>query len=507
MYGARRAQSINARGLFFQRKHQDTRLALLIVMLALALWQLFDSAVFKSELVEPIESLCRKQEQLLVTLHASKRNQVTHNRFADARLAVVRTDSNASDFGHAVFERVERTAAMDAIVNAVDNIIIKLFRNGILRTRHEIALRNVVLHDAEDIRDVFDCRRTNAGVLVSIHHGSVTAGREHFLQHTALKFTAQQMHTVRASFACMNGVHQVIHLRKVEHIGIEFQKFLRLVHIHCRNKPVVRRFQVFRILACHKTFELDAAFTSNKEQLPDFKVLAKFSSKFRTRNVVGATNLVPANRRDNRHKLLVHELFQEVALDALDAAGAHVIDTVNHAHAARQNPVALDAAEAARREVAHDALSHSQRRLLHKRERLFVRESYAVMKFRLKVPGLELSVDAISRTRHDNDANARLVQKGDITHQHGEHRMVHQAVVNLQDEKLALEPIHVAKHFPDESGHFEVLRIKIGRCVIHVLKSSNRKSEGQKILRHLNKNSAFLLRRENLQQLHLEHEE
>ena len=78
--------------------------------------------------------------------------------------------------------------------------------------------------------------------------------------------------------------------------------------------------------------------------------------------------------------------------------------------------------------------------------------------------------------------------------------MVHQAIVNFQDEKLVLEPIHVAKHFPDESGNFEVLRIKIGRCVIHVLKSSNRKSEGQNILRHLNKYLAFLLRRENLQQ-------
>ena len=69
--------------------------------------------------------------------------------------------------------------------------------------------------------------------------------------------------------------------------------------------------------------------------------------------------------------------------------------------------------------------------------------------------------------------------------------MVHQAIVNLQDEKLALEPIHVAKHFPDKPGNFEVLRIKIGRCVIHVLKSSNRKSEGQNILRHLNKYLAF----------------
>ena len=47
----------------------------------------------------------------------------------------------------------------------------------------------------------------------------------------------------------------------------------------------------------------------------------------------------------------------------------------------------------------------------------------------------------------------------------------------------ALEPIHVAKHFPDEPGNFEVLRIKIGRCVTHGIKSSNRKSEGRSILR------------------------
>ena len=128
------------------------------------------------------------------------------------------------------------------------------------------------------------------------------------------------------------------------------------------------------------------------------------------------------------------------------------------------------------------------------------------MEFRLEIPCLELSVDAISRTRHNDNTDTRLMEEGDIAHQHGEHRMVHQAIVNFQDEKLALEPIHVAKHFPDESGNFEVLRIKIGRCT-HSLKSSNRKSEGQNILRHLNKYLAFLLRRENLQQFHLEHKE
>jgi hypothetical protein len=69
--------------------------------------------------------------------------------------------------------------------------------------------------------------------------------------------------------------------------------------------------------------------------------------------------------------------------------------------------------------------------------------------------------------------------------------MVHQAIVDFQDEKLTFEPIHVAKHFPDESGNFEVLRIKIRRCTTHIIKGSNRKSEGQKILRILNRNKAF----------------
>ena len=167
---------------------------------------------------------------------------------------------------------------------------------------------------------------------------------------------------------------------------------------------------MLRILARYKTFELDTAFASDKEEFPDLEVLAKFCRQFCTRNVVGVSNLVPANRRDDRHELLVHELFEQVALDTLDAAGTHVVDTVNHTHAAGQNPVALNATEAACREVAHDALRHTQGSLFHKRERFFVRESYAVMKFRLKVPGLELSVDAISRARHDNDSDTRLMQ-------------------------------------------------------------------------------------------------
>ena len=205
-------------------------------------------------------------------------------------------------------------------------------------------------------------------------------------------------------------------------------------------------------------------------------------------------NLVPTNRRNNRHELFVHELFQQIALDALDAAGTHVINTVDDTHAARQNPVPLNSAETARREVTHDALRNAQGRLLDKRQRFFARKSNTVMEFRLEIPGLELSVNAVSRSRHYNNTDTGLVQKGDVAHQHGEHRMVHEAIVNLQDEKLPLEPVHVAKHFPDEPGNFEVLRIKIGRCITHGLKSSNRKNEGQTVLRILIKNSAFFLR-------------
>ena len=446
-------------------------------MVAFALRQILDRPIFKTELVEPIKCLRCKQEQSLIAFHLAKRNQVTHNRFANARLAVVRADRNARHFGHVVFERMQRTATVDAVVDAIHNIIAQLLGNGILRTRHQVALRDVILHNAQDIRDVFDVRRTDARILVRIHHRPVTAGREHFLQHAALEFTAQQMHAVRPRLASMDCIHQVIHLRKSEHVRVEFQKFLRLIDIHCRNQPVVRRLQVLRILAGHKPFELDAALATDKKQLADLQVLAEFRGKFRTRNIVGMPNLVPANRRNNRHKPFIHELLQQVALDAFDASGTHVVDAVNHAHAACQNPVALDAAEPACREVAHDALRNTQRCLLDKRQSLFARKPYAVAKFRFEIPRLELSVDAVSRARHNDNADTRLVQKGDIAHQHREHRMVHQAIVNLQDKQLALEPVHIAKHFPDEPGHFEVLRIKIRRCVTHELKSSNRKAE------------------------------
>ena len=90
------------------------------------------------------------------------------------------------------------------------------------------------------------------------------------------------MNTVRPRLASVDGVHQVIHLRKVEHVGIEFQKFLRLVHIHSRDEAIVRRFQIFRILARHEAVELDAALATDKEELADLQVLAEFRREFRT---------------------------------------------------------------------------------------------------------------------------------------------------------------------------------------------------------------------------------
>lgn len=102
------------------------------------------------------------------------------------------------------------------------------------------------------------------------------------------------------------------------------------------------------------------------------------------------------------------------------------------------------------------------------------------MELRFQFPGLQLRVDAFSRPRDDNDTDTRLMQKRDIPHKHGEERMVHEAIVNFQDEKLTLEPIHIAKHFPDESGDFEVLGIEIGRRVVHIQKDKKTKDERKK---------------------------
>lgn len=102
------------------------------------------------------------------------------------------------------------------------------------------------------------------------------------------------------------------------------------------------------------------------------------------------------------------------------------------------------------------------------------------MELRFQFPGLQLRVDAFSRTGHNDDADTRLVQEGDVAHQHRKQGVVHKAVVNLQDEQLALEPVHVTKHFPDESGDFEVLGIEIGRRVVHIQKDKKTKDERKK---------------------------
>lgn len=332
----------------------------MIVVFALALGQFIDGAVLESELVEPIQRLCRKQEQFLVAFHAADRDEVAHNRVADSGLAIVRADCDARDFGHAVFEFMQRAAAVDAVINAIDNVILEFFGDAFLRSRHKESFVDVVLHDAQDIGNVFHVRGPNTGVLVRVHHGAVAPCAEHFLQKASLEFTRKQMHAVRARLAGVDGVHQIIHLRKSERVGIEFQKFLRLVHVHCGDEPVVGGFEVLGVLAGHKSAKLDAVLVSDKEEFPDFHVLAEFRRKFRRADIVGMPNLVPANRRNDRHEFFVHQLFQDVALDAFDFTGAHVVDAVDHTEAPRQDPVALDAGKSARREVAHDALGNAQ---------------------------------------------------------------------------------------------------------------------------------------------------
>ena len=335
--------------------------------------------------------------------------------------------------------------------------MLELFGNAVLGTRHQESLVDVVLHNPQDIRDVFHGCRANARVLVRIHHGTVTACAEHFLQHATLVFTTQQVDTVRTRLAGMDGVHQVVHLRKVQDIGIEFQKFLRLVHVQSRNHARLGGFQVLGVLAGHKPLELDTVLVTDEEQLAHLHVLADFGRKFGGADVVGVPELVPADRRNDGHELLVQKLVEDVALDAFDPARPHVVHAVDDAEAPRQYPVALDTAEAARREVAHDALGNAQRRLLDKGQCFFARKPHAVVELGFDFPSLELRVDTLARTRHDNDADTRLVQQGDISHEHREQGVVHQAVVNLQNEELALEPVHVTEDFPDEPGDFEVM--------------------------------------------------
>ena len=419
-------------------------------------------------MVEPVERLRGQQEQSLVALHAAHGNQVTHNGIANARLAVVRSHRNARHFGHSVFEFVQGTTTVNAVVDAIDNIITQLFGNAFLCTRHQVTLVDVVLHNSQNIRNVFHVCRPDTGVLVGVHHGTVTASAENFLQHATLEFTAQKVNTVRTCFAGMNGVHQVIHLRKVKLVGIEFQQFLCLVHVHSRDNPGFRRFQVLGVLACHQAFQLDTVLVTDKEQLAHLHVLAKFSRNLSRTDVVGMTQLIPANRRNNRHELFVQKLFQNVALDTFDTAGTHVVDTVDYTHAAGQHPVALNAAQTARRQVTHDMLGNTQRGLLNMGQSFFAGQAHTGMEGRFQFPRLELGIDTVARTRHNDNADTRLVQDGDIAHQHRKKGMTHQVILDFQHKQLALEAFHVAEHFANKTGNLKMLRIKVRRRVVHI---------------------------------------
>ena len=287
------------------------------------------------------------------------------------------------------------------------------------------------------------------------------------MQHAALEFTAQQVNTVRSRFARPNGIHQVIHLRKVKLVGIEFQQFLGLVHVHSRNNARIRGFQVLGVPAGHKAFELDTVLVTDEEELTHLHIFAKFGRQFSRTDIVGVSELVPANRRNNRHELFFQKLFQDIALDTFDTAGAHVVDTVDNAHATSQHPVTLNAPQAACRKVAHDMLCNAERSLLDVGQGLFAGKTHAGMERGFQFPRLELGIDAVTRTRHDNNADTRLVQKRNVAHKHREKGVTHQVILDFQHKQLALEAFHIAEHFANKTGNFKMLRIKVRRCVIH----------------------------------------
>ena len=233
------------------------------------------------------------------------------------------------------------------------------------------------------------------------------------------------MDTVGTRFAGVNGILEVVLLGKVQFFGIKFQKFLSLVHVHGRNHSAIRGFQVLGVIARNKALELDAVFASDKEQLAHLQVLAKFSCKFSAANVVGMAQFVPANRRNDRHKLFCQKLFKDVPLDPLNPARAHIVYAIDNTKAPGQNPVSLYSAEAASRQVAHNPLSNTQRRLLDKGQGLFTGKPHATLELGLDFPSFQLGVDAVAGPRHYDNANARLVQKRNVPHKHGEQRVVH----------------------------------------------------------------------------------
>ena len=117
--------------------------------------------------------------------------------------------------------------------------------------------------------------------------------------------------------------------------------------------------------------------------------------------------------------------------------------------------------------MAHNPLGNTERRLLNQRQGLFAGKPHAAFKLGLDFPSLQLGVNAVPGSRHNNDSNSRLVQQGDIPHEHREQRVVHKAVFNLQYKELALEPVHITEDFPDEPGNFEMLGIEIGHSIAH----------------------------------------
>ena len=159
-------------------------------MVALALGQILDRTILESEVVEPVKRLRGQQEQLTVAFHAPDRNQVPHDGIANARLAVVRTHRDARDLGHPVFELVQGAATVNAVVDAVHHVVLELFGNTLLGPGHQVTLRDVVLHNPQNIGNVFHVGRPDTRILVGVHHGTITPGTKYFLQHTALELAA-----------------------------------------------------------------------------------------------------------------------------------------------------------------------------------------------------------------------------------------------------------------------------------------------------------------------------
>ena len=443
-----------------------------IVVVAFRPRQVFERSVLKTQLVKPVERLRREQEDHPESAHPGSRHQVPHDRRADSRLAVVRRNGNRCDFRRVVLERVERPATVNHVVDRIHDIVRKLFRNGFLRSRNEISLGDVVLHNPKDIRDIVRRRRADARILVRIDHRSVAAAREHFLQDASLRFAADEVHALRAGLAGGNGVFQIIDLRKIQPVRIQVQNFLRLLDIQCGNFAVVRHVQIPRIRSGQKAVGPDAVFASDEEELPDRQILAKFHRKFRTRNVVGVTNLVPTDRRDDGDVILRKQMLDDVLLDPLNPTGSHVIDAIDNSKAPSRYPVSLHSVAAARRQMAHNALGRSERRLFDQGQRFFARQAHAVLEFRNDFPRGKLPIDALPRPGNNQNLDPDFVQERNVPNQYGKQRMFHQAVFDFQHKKLSFEPGDVAEDFANESRDLDILHVQMVKTVAHAKKYS-----------------------------------